>query len=311
MKLETFHTLLAKLPPSTLLLSINAPISYKVYSIPKKNGDKRIIAHPAKNLKKIQRELLALFTEYLKIHESASAYMKGKSIINNAEPHRYNKYLLKLDFYDFFNSISSSIFIDYLEKTGVKLNEYDKKLVSHIFFWNPNKKDKTHKTLILSVGAPSSPLISNAIMYFFDDAVKKYCDSFSMAYTRYADDISISGNNRDDLKNVVPFIRATLNELFHGKIILNELKTILINPGYNKFITGITITTQGMLSIGRKRKRYIFGLVYKFMKNELTEESIAHMKGLIAFSNSIEPSFIKRLESKYGKENIRRIINGK
>ena len=191
------------------------------------------------------------------------------------------------------------------------LNELDKELVKHIFFWNPNSKDKRHKKLILSVGSPSSPMISNAIMYFFDSEIKTYCDSISIVYTRYADDLSISGNDKDNLKDVIMFIRSKLYDLFNGRIILNDLKTTLISPGYNKFVTGITLTTQGGLSIGRKRKRYIFSLVYKYIKNELKEDAVLHMKGMISFSHLVEPSFIIRLESKYGKNIIKRIINGK
>ena len=314
MESKFFHTLCKKLNLSTSELMefiSNAPVSYKIYSIPKKNGGRRVIAHPAKKLKKIQRELLLLLEKDLKIHHSAFAYIKGKNIIQNAEPHKNNKYLLKLDFYDFFNSISDDIFINYLDKIGLVLNELDKELVKHIFFWNPNSKDKRHKKLILSVGSPSSPMISNAIMYFFDSEIKTYCDSISIVYTRYADDLSISGNDKDNLKDVIMFIRSKLYDLFNGRIILNDLKTTLISPGYNKFVTGITLTTQGGLSIGRKRKRYIFSLVYKYIKNELKEDAVLHMKGMISFSHLVEPSFIIRLESKYGKNIINRIINGK
>lgn len=314
MESELFHTLCSKLNFSDVQLvksMILAPVSYKVYSIPKKNGGLRTIAHPAKKLKEIQQELLALLEKDLKIHESAFAYIKGKSIIHNANVHKKNKFLLKLDFHDFFNSISNDIFIQYLEKIGVRLNKIDKLLISYIFFWNPNKKEKSHKKLILSVGSPSSPKISNAIMYYFDDEIKKYCHQRAMEYSRYADDISISGNEKDELKKVIPIIRKKLNEFFDGRIILNELKTVIVSPGYNKFITGITLTPQGNLSIGRKRKKYIFSLIYQYTKNELSEDLIAHLRGLLSFSHDVEPSFIKRLESKYGKEIIRSLVNEK
>ena len=148
-------------------------------------------------------------------------------------------------------------------------------------------------------------------MYFFDKEIEEYCESKLMKYSRYADDISISGNNKNELKTIIPVIREKLNELFNGRIILNELKTVIISPGYNKFITGITLTSQGSISIGRKRKRYIFSLVYKYKINELSKDLIPRLKGLLVFSRNIEPSFIVRLELKYGKEIIRRILDEK
>lgn len=292
-----------------IALTPTAPISYKVYSIPKKKGGRRTIAHPTKKLKEIQKKLLELLQ--LQIHKSAYAYRKGRNIAQNAETHKENKFLLKLDFHDFFNSINNIIFTRYLDKIGIHYNEDDKWLINHIFFWNPNKKDNSHKKLILSVGAPSSPTISNAVMYFFDKEIEEYCESKSMKYSRYADDISISGNNKNELKTIIPVIREKLNELFNGRIILNELKTVIISPGYNKFITGITLTSQGSISIGRKRKRYIFSLVYKYKINELSKDLIPRLKGLLVFSRNIEPSFIVRLELKYGKEIIRRILDEK
>ena len=78
-------------------------------------------------------------------------------------------------------------------------------------------------------------MISNAIMYFFDSEIKTYCDSISIVYTRYADDLSISGNDKDNLKDVIMFIRSKLYDLFNGRIILNDLKTTLISPGYTNY----------------------------------------------------------------------------
>jgi len=79
-----------------------APRRYKVYRIPKRNGDYRTIAHPARELKCLQRALLKLSPENLSVHKTATAYEKGTSIFANANVHAECVWLAKFDFSDFF-----------------------------------------------------------------------------------------------------------------------------------------------------------------------------------------------------------------
>lgn len=76
-------------------------------------------------------------------------------------------------------------------------------------------------------------------MYFFDKEIEEYCELKLMKYSRYVDDILISGNNKNELKIIILVIWEKFNELFNGRIILNELKIVIILFGYNKFIIGI------------------------------------------------------------------------
>ena len=64
----------------------------------------------------------------------------------------------------------------------------DKFFIEKILFWQPIKHRKTK--LILSVGAPSSPVISNFCMYEFDNRIHAACNKLEITYTRYADDLT-------------------------------------------------------------------------------------------------------------------------
>ncbi|SNV57733.1 hypothetical protein [Haemophilus pittmaniae] len=86
-----------------LKFSSTSPYRYKVYEIPKRNSNgKRTIAQPSKELKYIQRALLKFFDGVIPIHDSVFSYKKGISIKDNACCHVNYKYLLKMDFKDFF-----------------------------------------------------------------------------------------------------------------------------------------------------------------------------------------------------------------
>jgi RNA-directed DNA polymerase len=69
-------------------------------------------------------------------------------------------------------------------------------------------------------------------------------------------------------------------------------------------VTGITITSNGAVSLGRKRKRKIKSLVHRYTKSQLTVPEIAYLKGLIAFAHDVEPTFIETLRKKYGSGAI-------
>ncbi|HFG0985183.1 TPA: reverse transcriptase domain-containing protein, partial [Klebsiella pneumoniae] len=109
--------------------------------------------------------------------------------------------------------------------------------------------------LSLSVGAPSSPLISNVIMYLFDDSFTNFCQQREITYSRYADDLTFSTHHKNALFDLPNEVRHFLNKEYQNRITLNERKTVFTSRAHNRHITGVTLTTQGSLSIGRERKR--------------------------------------------------------
>lgn len=279
-----------------------APKMYKVYSIPKRTHGHRIIAHPAKFLKKCQRVLNDVLVDLLPINKAAFAYIKNISIRDNAELHKNSKYLLKMDFSDFFNSITPELLFSVFESKSMKLEEEDKFFLQQLLFWSPSKEDEGK--LVLSVGAPSSPLISNFIMTKFDELIGKICEEKMITYSRYADDIFFSTNEKNSLFDLPKMIRALLKGLFGNQVTINESKTIFSSKAHNRYITGITITNDGDISLGRKRKRYISSLVHKFQLKVLDQETILKLQGLLSFAKSIEINFIIRLEKKYSYKTL-------
>ena len=107
-----------------------APHRYKVYNIPKRNSSKsRTIAHPSRELKFIQRLLIRDFGGTLRVHNSAFAYRKGKSIKDNALQHLKSHYLLKMDFQNFFPSITPELFFEVMMGSGILIEPIDKKIL--------------------------------------------------------------------------------------------------------------------------------------------------------------------------------------
>jgi RNA-directed DNA polymerase len=141
-------------------------------------------------------------------------------------------------------------------------------------------------------------------MYFFDESIRKACLDLNVTYTRYADDLTFSSNTKNVLFKVPEIVKKLLRDCFGGSITVNEVKTVFSSKAHNRHITGITVTNDNKLSIGRQRKRYISSLIYQFSINQLDQEYIKHLQGLIAFCLNIEPDFVERMKKKYSTEII-------
>lgn len=290
-----------------MLFCDNAPKKYKVYTIPKRTMGNRLIAQPSKALKEFQRAIVAELEPVLPIHSSAYAYRKGLGIKHNALQHVKYNYLLKMDFHNFFNKIKPDVFFGYLENNGFNLSYTERYILEQLLFWKPGLKRS--KTLVLSVGAPSSPFITNFVMYQFDVKISKWCDNNSVVYTRYADDISFSTNKKGVLFSVPTIVKGTLRDTVPG-LGINELKTIYTSKQYNRHVTGVTLTSDNKLSLGRVKKRYISSLIHKFLIKQLPIDELPFLQGMIAHAKNIEPIFITRMKKKYGRDVIKEIIKG-
>ncbi|CAN7543295.1 retron St85 family RNA-directed DNA polymerase [Caballeronia sp. LjRoot31] len=287
-------------------LIVRSPHTYKVYTIPKRTGGNRTIAQPAKETKFIQHWLIKNVFRYLPVHACASAYQAGSSIKKNADAHRSQRYLSKFDFKNFFTSIKSDDLIKHMIRHLSMVLEMDAiNDVARLSCIQLKAGDK----LCLSIGAPSSPLLSNSIMFEFDSLVSDWCAHENIVYTRYADDLTFSTNKKDKSKEIEKFIREVAKGINYPTLRFNTKKTIFLSTKHSRRVTGIIINNEGNLSLGRNRKREISALVHKFSLSELPEGEIYRLQGLLGFANDVEPDFLSRLNEKYSNELIQGILS--
>jgi len=281
--------------------SLSAPYRYKIYKIPKRNSDKlRTIAHPSKELKFIQRIIVSSLSQTLPVHAHAYAYKKGVSIKENAQMHLSTKYLLKMDFSNFFPSITPRLFFSKLRQANIDFDEDNKLILENFLFF----KSKRNSNLRLSIGAPSSPLISNFVMYFWDVEIENICANKGITYTRYADDLTFSTNNKNVLFEIPELLQSILPKYSLGELRINHAKTVFSSKKHNRHVTGITLSNNNKLSLGRERKRAISAMIHHFINNKLDADKTSQLIGLLAFANYIESEFYHRMVEKYGMENI-------
>lgn len=236
-----------------------ASVRYKVYEIPKRSGGVRKIEQPSREIKAIQRWLDRSLLSMFPVHGSATAYSKGASIKENALRHSHTLFTLRMDFREYFPSFKMhhvSMFLRENFVESVILDDQDIQFATRIFCRNG----------ALTIGAPASPKLTNAMMYFFDDLLYVFCSRNNLVYTRYADDIFISSCEPGILSEVVHYVNELARSFKYADLSINSEKTAFLSRKYRRSITGLVITPVGGVSIGRDKKEKLKSQLYKIKK---------------------------------------------
>ncbi len=278
---------------------LTAPRRYKEFRIPKRRGGLREVAQPAREVKALQRAITENYLLDLPVHPSATAYERGSSIRENAARHAPNNGpILKMDVEEFFPSIRVADWLRYCADHSLFDNDEERFASARILFHRPKG---TH-LLRLAIGAPSSPHVSNLLMYQFDRVVAKRVGEQFVTYTRYADDLTFSAKRTGYLNSVEKIVRRALNEVPYPTLRLNASKQVLATKKYHRQVTGLVLSNEGRVSLGRDRKRALRAALHHYVNGKLSLEAARSLHGMLAFAKDVEPEFHARMEAHYGKE---------
>ena len=209
---------------------------------------------------------------------------------------------MKLDFKDFFPSITAAAFTQFMANS--RFNEDDLSVLCNLLF----KMNRLTKALSLAIGAPSSPALSNILLYPLDAAIQKKCNELKIQYSRYADDLSFSTNTSNILADFEHSLPKLINEATHLNLRINPGKTVHTSKKNGRKITGLTITSENQISVGRDRKRLLRSQIHRFILGKLREDELRSLRGYMSFLNSVEPEHVERLRNSYGHDVILKLF---
>ena len=219
-------------------VSNNISKHYHKAKLPKKSGGIRNLSVPDEVMKSIQRRIADVLLIHMPISRYAKAYRFGSSTLRNAKHHVGKQVVLKLDILHFFDSIRYSTVKDKVFPEEIYAEPL-RILLTMLCY---------HKDA-LPQGAPSSPAITNIILYEFDELVGQWCREKGIAYTRYCDDMTFSGDF--DPAEVIRFVRLELKKM---GFLLNEQKTRIQHPGQHQSVTGIVVNEKLSIPADYRRK---------------------------------------------------------
>lgn len=258
-------------------------IFYKQKKIPKrKKNEFRILDIPSMELKYIQKWILDNILKNIKVSNYAMGFKKNVSIVTNAKRHIGREYVLNLDIKDFFPSINSKRIFNIFYYYG-----YSKE-VSFVLSKLCTYKEK------LPQGSPASPMLSNIVCLKLDKRLSSLTKKFNVNYSRYADDMTFSGNRRN--KNLEKLIVKILKE---EGFEINAQKTRIAYSHQRQEVTGLVIN-DGKVRVNKKYKKKLYQEIYYCTKFGIQN----HLEKI-----NCTKSFYK--EHMYGKAYFIKMVNQK
>ena len=256
---------------------------YRIFDMRKKSGGVRKISAPRKFMKVTQYWINDYILNRLNIHSSCFSYRKSVSIHDNAYPHRNNKFVANIDIENYFGSINKTMIKNCLLRN--KISEHIVNTIAGL----------TTLYGTLPQGAPTSPNISNAILYDFDEIMTSQALARDCVYTRYSDDITISGSNRHSIEELVGLARHKVGAL---GFTLNNSKYRLLSYNNRQAVTGILIN--GPLRPPRTYRRRVRAIFDQAIKsNDQTPLTMNSLKGHLNYLQSFKKYGFSFEEAKY------------
>ena len=245
----------------------------------------RIILAPCDKLKKEQRYFLNAIKRSYKLKQDT---------FNSAQIHTNKKWILKMDIKDFFNSVQ------YPPIKNFVIDVCDKIPNANVFYYLSlvTINDK------LPVGAPTSSYIADYCFKDVENEIRKICRIYCIEFSRYVDDLTFSGYN----KNVIKVIeKRVTNILFNYGYKINPKKTKYICRNKQQKVLGLVVNNN-VVCISNEEKRKIRAMLHNFaiyLSNntikdikyrQWNENEIEKMFGKIAYVKHVDKKFYEKLK---------------
>lgn len=275
----------------THILYVKKPDSYYTeFEIPKRNGEFRTICAPSGDLKILQKKLSIVLWFYLKsiwdeknIKPNIShAFEKKKSIITNAKIHRNKRFLLNLDLENFFDSFHFGRVQGFFEKNNNFKLPHDVAIILAQLTCYQGR---------LPQGAPSSPIVTNLICQTLDNYLLKIAKKYKLDYTRYADDLTFSTNNKHFLEYQDAFLEELAAAIKRAGFSINKKKTRLRFRDSRQEVTGIIVNKK--LNVNRAYIRKTRAMAHQlYSTGEFTIDdkpgNIKQLEGRFSFIDQVD-----------------------
>lgn len=226
-------------------MAFNASSFYSHFEIPKKNGAPRKIAAPRPPLLRAQNWILKRILSKARPHRYATAFISGRSILDNVRPHAGRPVLIRMDLKDFFPSITYREVRRVFEKMG-----YSYRTAS---FLSKLCTLDGH----LPQGAPTSPALSNLVALSLDRRFDGLHRKLKFRYSRYADDLAFSSEDLR-LPKLIPFFKQIIRE---EGFVVNENKTRIMRRGHRQSLTGLVLNVKPNLP--RRQARLLRAMAHR------------------------------------------------
>ena len=283
---------------------------YRYRWVTKARGGWRLIEQPKPRLKAIQRQILREILDRVPAHPAAHGFRRRRSCRSHAAAHTGQAAVLQLDLQDFFTAVPPPRVGGLFRRLGYPTNvAYTLQgLCTHAtsidlatppsgaLRWEQRKRLQ-HKHL--AQGAPTSPALANLCAWRLDSRLHGLARHFGLVYTRYADDLALSGGRR--LIGLAPFLQTLIGAIALDEgFRVNHRKTRLSTRAGRQTLTGIVVNTRPNLA--RSEFDRLKATLYNCVRHGPAGQNRAgvndfraHLRGRLAHVSWLNPRKAARL----------------
>lgn len=222
----------------------------------------RLLEVPEDRMRRTQRALLDQLLSCIPANDAAHGFLPGRSAVTGAARHVASDVVISLDLTTFFARVTANRIYGTLRQagygeqiahaiTGLCTNAVPPRVLAAMPPGGSlDERFALRRALAAShlpQGAPSSPMLANLAVRRLDSRLTGWAEKADATYTRYADDLTFSGNG-DISKRPDAFIRGVRRIIADEGHIANPAKTRVRRQGTRQAVTGIVVNQHPNLS---------------------------------------------------------------
>ena len=237
---------------------------YSRHWMRKPDGSARLLEAPKIELKDLQRQVLHQVLDIIPAHRNAHGFRPGRSVRTAAAQHHRQAVVMRLDLETFFSSIDVGRVYGIFRLAGYPEN------VAHTLAGLcttvtppavlraapdvPNALVDTRRRMLhrlrsphLAQGSPTSPALANLVAFRLDRRMSGLADTLGARYTRYADDLILSGSRHlvRSSRSIVRLVEAiAIDEGFT----VHPLKTRVFTAAQRQTVTGLVVNDRSNMA---------------------------------------------------------------
>jgi RNA-directed DNA polymerase len=296
---------------------------YRYAWLPRRDGPPRVIERPKARLKSIQRRILHGMLDWMPVHDAAHGFTRGRSARSNAAAHTRRHVVMRLDLEDFFASVSAGrvygIFrtagypepvahaLTALSTNAVPVEEWAAlpRPVAPALIQAHHRLGRRLAGPHLPQGAPTSPALANLAAFGLDRRLAGLAAALDATYTRYADDLTLSGSSR--LLHHGDRIRETIATIARDEgFAVNTRKSVVTTRAGRQRVCGIVVNER--LNVARREYDELKAILHNAARRGPSGENRAgvrdfraHLLGRIAWIESLHPGRGAKLRSQFAR----------
>ncbi|MFN0054825.1 MAG: reverse transcriptase family protein [Planctomycetales bacterium] len=273
----------------------------------KRSGGRRLIESPKPLLKQAQRQILQQILNKIPAHHSAHGFVQGRSIKSHAAAHAGRRVIVTFDLENFYATVGYARVVAIFRGLGycreaalwlARLTTSD--LPPSAIGWSVYAPDlEPYFRRHLPQGAPTSPALANLSAFSLDLRLSGLARTFHASYTRYADDLTFSGDEQflRSLRIFIPLVeKIAKNERF----LTNRAKRKVVRDHQRQQVTGVVVNERP--NVSRRDYDRLRAILTNCQRrgpstqnHERRPDFAAHLRGAIAHVAFLNPTRGARL----------------